>query len=290
MAARDSLHQRRQAPGQLGRGRVALFLGQPDEAGQVHKADTRRGLEALVQALGLEDALEVANGMVEPDMLAVPPVERHQGLLQQRDQVHAGGAALVEQILLGRSGLTLWLLDLGLVEFGLGLGQPAQGIGIGAQQPQYRSLLGPDRHELLDQLDDHQVVLTNVVGGGWWAEAEGVVQLLHHGQVDAALGAELLVGARSRGWAPIVGASMNENGNSPRVIRSPIVSTESPAASQALRNRSRAASPAPNPAGGLRCWSAPAWMARSTKAGSASASRASSAADNWTGSTSPLSS
>jgi hypothetical protein len=59
--------------------------------------------------------------------------------------VHTDGAALVEQILLGRSGLALWLLDLDVVEFGLGLGQPGQGIGVGAQEPQHCRLLGADR-------------------------------------------------------------------------------------------------------------------------------------------------
>jgi hypothetical protein len=95
-------------------------------------------------------------------VLAVPPVERHQGLLEQRDQPEPDGAALVEQILLGRSGLALWLLDLGLVEFGLGLGQPAQGVGVGAQQPQRGGLLGADRKPLLKQLDDDQVVFADV--------------------------------------------------------------------------------------------------------------------------------
>jgi len=37
------------------------------------------GVQALVQALGLEDALEVADGVVEPDVLAVPAVDGRPG-------------------------------------------------------------------------------------------------------------------------------------------------------------------------------------------------------------------
>jgi hypothetical protein len=50
-----------QPTGQVGRDRIALFLGHPGVAGQIHKAHTRRGVQALVQALGLQDALEVAD-------------------------------------------------------------------------------------------------------------------------------------------------------------------------------------------------------------------------------------
>ena len=82
---------------------------------------------------------------------------------------------MVQEVLLGRSGLALRLLDLGFVELGLGLGQPPQGVGIGAQEPERRGLLGPDRNELLEQLDDSQVVLADVVGGCWRGEAEGAV-------------------------------------------------------------------------------------------------------------------
>jgi hypothetical protein len=38
---------------------------------------------ALVAARGLEDALEVADGVVGPDVLAVPSVDGQQGLLEQ---------------------------------------------------------------------------------------------------------------------------------------------------------------------------------------------------------------
>ena len=61
IAAGDALHQRREPPGELGRDRIAVFLGQPGVPGQVHKAHARRGVQALVQALGFEDALEMAD-------------------------------------------------------------------------------------------------------------------------------------------------------------------------------------------------------------------------------------
>jgi hypothetical protein len=79
IAAGNALHQRRQPPRQLCRDRIALFLGQPGVPGQVYKAHTRRGVQALVHALGLQDALQVADGVVEPDVLAVPPVDARAG-------------------------------------------------------------------------------------------------------------------------------------------------------------------------------------------------------------------
>jgi hypothetical protein len=102
--------------------------------------------------------------MVEPDVLAVPSVDRHQGLSEQRWQLSPGHAAGVQQVLLGRSGPAQWLLDLGLVEFCLGLGQPTQGIGIGAKQPQRRVFSGTDRQQPLEQLGEDQIVFADVVG------------------------------------------------------------------------------------------------------------------------------
>ena len=75
-----------------------------------------------------------------------------------------GHAAGVQQVLLGRSGPAQWLLDLGLVEFCLGLGQPTQGIGIGAKQPQRRVFSGTDRQQPLEQLGEDQIVFADVVG------------------------------------------------------------------------------------------------------------------------------
>jgi hypothetical protein len=77
-----------------------------------------------VQAVGLQDALDMADRVVEPDVLAVPPVDGHQDLLEQRRQPRPGGAAPLQQVLLGGPGLAQALLDLGLVELGLGLGEP----------------------------------------------------------------------------------------------------------------------------------------------------------------------
>jgi hypothetical protein len=51
--------------------------------GQVDKAHTGWGFQAPVQALDLEDALEVADRVVEPDVLAVPQGDRQQSRLEQ---------------------------------------------------------------------------------------------------------------------------------------------------------------------------------------------------------------
>ena len=148
-----------------------------------------------MEAVGLEDALEVADGVVEPDVLAVPPVDRQQRLLEQRWKLRTGHATGVQEVLLGRSGPAQGLLDLGLVQVGLGLGQPSEDIGIGAQEPQHHILVGTDGEQLLEQLDDDQIVFADVVGGACWGEAESVMQPSHRRQLDALLGAELLVGA-----------------------------------------------------------------------------------------------
>jgi hypothetical protein len=83
IAAGDALDQCRGAPGELGGDGIALLLGQPGVAGEVDKAYAWWGVQALVQALGFEDPFEVADGVVEPDVLAVAPVERQKGLLEQ---------------------------------------------------------------------------------------------------------------------------------------------------------------------------------------------------------------
>jgi hypothetical protein len=189
---------------------------------------------------------------------AMPSVVGHQGLLQQRWQLRPGRAAGIQQVLFGRSGLAQRLLHLGLVELGLSLGQPPQGIGIGAKQPQRGRLLGADRDQLLEELDDQGVVCADVVGGGWWSEAEGVMQPLYPRQVDALLGAELLVRARQPRLGGHGGHVHEGERQLPPCDEVTIASTDSPAACHALRNRSRAASWIPNPPAGSWFFSAPA--------------------------------
>jgi hypothetical protein len=236
----------------------------------------------------LDEEQHAAGGVAGPEPLAVGPAEQADAGAGELGQHHGAGVGAGR--LDGDRGLPGGRpaklrrggrLAAQPVEGGDGgVGWPLAGDN-GGDQLAERVAQPTDRNKLLDQLDDNQVVFADLVGGGRRGEAEGVMQPLHRRHLDAALGAELLVGARQPRWAPIVGASMKENGNSPRAISSPIASTFSPAASQALRNRSQAASWIANPPAVSRFCSAPAWMTRSTKAGSTSASRARSSADSW---------
>ena len=103
-AAGDVVHQRGQPPGDLGGDLVAAFLGQLGVAGQVDEAD-RRGLRhPLLQSRSLERLLDVVDGVLGPDMLAMAPVDHHDGPLEQPDDAVAEPRAELDQPALVQAG------------------------------------------------------------------------------------------------------------------------------------------------------------------------------------------
>jgi hypothetical protein len=133
--------------------------------------------------------------MLDPDVLAMAPVDQQQRPLQQFDDVVAELAAELDQLLLLQAGAAEAPLDVGLVVIGLGLGDPPQAVGIDRQQPQRRLVVDADAPEGRDHVQHRAVVLAGPVGGLRRGEAEGPVQRQHQRQRHPAVGGELFVGS-----------------------------------------------------------------------------------------------
>jgi hypothetical protein len=155
---------------------VAAFLGEPGVAGQVDEADGGRPRHPLLEPRGLERLLDVVDGVLGPDVLAMAPVDLEDGPLQQPDGPVPEPAAALDQLALVEAGRPEAALDVGLVELRLGLGDPAQAVGVHGQEAQGRVVVRPGAPEQLGDVEHGDVVLARAGAGLRRREAERLVQ------------------------------------------------------------------------------------------------------------------
>jgi hypothetical protein len=102
--------------------------------------------------------------------------------------------AELDQLALVQAGGTQAALDVGLVELGLGLGDPAQAVGVHGQQPQAGVVVGAAAAEQLGDLQHGDVVVAGSGVGLRRGEAERLMHRLQERKGDAPLVGQLPIG------------------------------------------------------------------------------------------------
>ena len=121
-------------------------------------------------------------------------VDHHDGLLEQPDDAVAEPRAVLDQPALVQAGGAEAALDVGLVELGLGLGDPAEAVGIHRQQPQGGVVADAAAAEQLGDVQHGDVVFAGPGGGLGRGEAERLIHRLQELDGDAPLVGQLPVG------------------------------------------------------------------------------------------------
>jgi hypothetical protein len=137
----------------------------------------------------------VVDGVLGPDVLAMTPVDHDEHLLQQPDDAVAEAGAELDQLGLAQPAGAQATLDVGLVELRLGLGDPAQAVGVDGQQPQGGVVADLGAAEQVGDLQHRDVVLPGPVAGLRRGEPERLVNGPQERQGHAPVGGEPLVGA-----------------------------------------------------------------------------------------------
>jgi hypothetical protein len=128
----------------------------------------------------------------------VSPIHHDDRPLQRRGDAVAELGPELDQLSLGHAGRSQTLLDVGLVELGLGLREPAHRVGVDGEQPDDRFVRDVDSPEELHDVEQREVVLAGTVVRVRWLEADRLVKALHERLGDAALGGDLFVPAIKR--------------------------------------------------------------------------------------------
>ena len=181
---------RRDAGGEL----VPMSFGERRIPGEVDEADRGRSRNARVQARDVECDLGMVRGMLDPDVLAVSSVDRHDRGFQRGDDALPDVGAELHEAVLVHAGTPESSLDLGLVQLGLGLRKAAEGVRIHAEQAERARLARAEARERPNGVDHLRVVPTSPISRGRRREPHGLVQGAHEGHRDVLVGAELAVG------------------------------------------------------------------------------------------------
>jgi hypothetical protein len=145
--------------------------------------------------LGLQCGLHVVHGVLDPRMDAMSPVHHNERLLQRRGDAVAEIGPELDQLSLGHAARSQALLDVRLVELGLGLREPAHRVGVDREQPDNRFVWDFHTAEEGHDVEQREVVFPRSVVWVGRLEADRLVKALHERLGDAALGGDDFVPA-----------------------------------------------------------------------------------------------
>ena len=193
--ARDVLHERGELSGDVSREPIAALLRQPRISGQVHEADRGRLRLVALDTLGVQRSFHVVHGVLGPHVDPMLPVHHDQRPLECCGDAVAELHPELDQFSLGPTGRPKALLDVRLVEFGLCLREPAQGVGVDAEQTKDRLVRHANAPEQHHDVKEREVIFSCPVLWTWGFEPYRLMETLQKRFGNAALLGDVFVGA-----------------------------------------------------------------------------------------------
>ena len=121
MSDGDGVDHRCEPPGHVGGRFIAQLLGEAGEPSEIDEGDPWGTEHAAVGSpVASSTPLDMAQGVVQPDVMPVPLVDGEEGLFDRRDHVVADIDTQIEQFLFGGARGSCRALYLGFEELGLG--------------------------------------------------------------------------------------------------------------------------------------------------------------------------